>query len=293
MARRLADDEALDAYSAAVASVAARASPSVLGIRSLRGDRGGAGSGFVFTPDGLVLTNSHVVAGARRVEVRSTDTDAVIAEVIGDDPHTDTALLRAALGIPALELGRSRELRVGQLAIAIGNPLGFDATVTAGVVSALGRSLRSSSGGPLMNARGQVIGMNTAIILGAQGICFAIGADTVHDVAIGLLRHGRIRRASLGIAVLTVAVSQQIRRHFDGRTQSAVRIADVQPRGAADTAGLRAGDLLMSIGGVRIAGVDDLWRFLTEERIGQALPIEVVRSGRRRVCTIMPCEQAA
>ena len=305
------DGELLDAYSAAVTSVAARASRSVVGIRTTTARRGAtsSGSGFALTPDGLILTNSHVIAGARRIEVDTVDGECLDADLIGDDAHTDTALIRITGNVPAVTLGRSRALRVGQLAIAIGNPLGFDCTVTAGVVSALGRSLRSStgrliddvvqtdvalnpgnSGGPLMNAQGRVIGMNTAIIQGAQGLCFAIGIDTVREVAVGLLRFGRIRRASLGIGAQTVTVSQSIRRQFGLRGRTAVRVTEVTSGSAAAAAGLRAGDLLVEIAGREIGGVDELWRWLTQERIGSATAIEIVRTGRRQSLSVTPRE---
>lgn len=308
-----ADDAALDAYSQAVTSVAELASPGVVGIRAARGSRGApaGGSGFALTPDGLVLTNSHVVTGASKIEVSTLDDDTFEADLIGDDPHTDTALIRVAGRMSPLSLGRSAELRVGQLAIAIGNPLGFDCTVTAGVVSALGRSLRATtgrliddvvqtdaalnpgnSGGPLMDSRGRVIGMNTAIIPGAQGLCFAIAVDTVHRVAIELLRRGRIRRASLGIAAHTVAVSQAIRRHFGLAGRTAARVREVETGSPAAAAGIEAGDLIIRIGETEASGVDALHRWLIEERIGTPVALELVRRGRHRKLELIPREAA-
>jgi S1-C subfamily serine protease len=305
------DGAALDAYSQAVASVAQLASPGVVGIRAARAARGApaGGSGFALTPDGLVLTNSHVVTDAAEIEVSTIDDDTFEADLIGNDPHTDTALIRVTGRLAPLSLGRSRELRVGQIAIAIGNPLGFDCTVTAGVVSALGRSLRATtgrliddvvqtdaalnpgnSGGPLMDSQGRVIGMNTAIIPGAQGLCFAIAVDTVHRVAIELLRHGRIRRASLGVAAHTVAISQAIRRHFELDARTAVRVREVEARSPAAAAGVEPGDLIIRIGGTEASGVDALHRWLIEERIGTPVSLELVRRGRHRQLELVPRE---
>ncbi len=304
------DVVALDAYSRAVTRVAASASRGVVGVRVTRGGRrAGGGSGFALTPDGLVLTNSHVVSGASAIEVTTADGERLEADLIGEDPHTDTGLIRVSGRLEALPLGRSHAVQVGQLAIAIGNPLGFDCSVTAGVVSALGRSLRAASGrliddviqtdaalnpgnsgGPLMDSRGQVIGMNTAIIQGAQGLCFAIAVDTVHPVAVQLLRHGRIRRANLGIAAQTVPVSQSIRHHFGLAARTAVRIADVEPDSPAAHAGVSSGDLLIRIDGAEASGIDALHRWLTEERIGQPVMLELVRQGRHIRTTASPRE---
>jgi S1-C subfamily serine protease len=304
----------LDAYSRTVTSVAEAATPAVVAIHTRRssapgvqtgsspggGLQGGSASGFVFTPDGLILTNSHVVHGASALRVATVRGEEFEADLLGEDPHTDTALIRVSAAMPAVTLGRSHALRVGQVAIAIGNPLGFDCTVTAGVVSALGRSLRASSGrliedvvqtdaalnpgnsgGPLMDSAARVIGMNTAIIAGAQGICFAIAIDTVQRVALELLRHGRVRRASIGIGGQTVAVPQRLRRHFELPQLSAVRVISVLEGGAAARAELEAGDLLVRFDGQWIGGVDDLHRLLIDSRIGAATPLELVRRGRR------------
>jgi len=311
--RLIPDEEALDAYSQVVTRVAEHASRGVVGVRVARGRRNtqGGGSGFALTPDGLLLTNSHVVSGASDIEVTTLDGERFEADLIGEDPHTDTALIRVSGRLVPLALGSSKELRVGQLAVAIGNPLGFDCTVTSGVVSALGRSLRAgsgrliddviqtdaalnpgNSGGPLMDSHGRVIGMNTAIIQGAQGLCFAIAVDTVHPVAIQLLRHGRIRRASLGIAAQTVPISQSIRHHFGLSARTAVRVGEVEPGSPAERAGLKPADLITRIGQLEVSGIDALHRYLGEERIGERVAIEFVRMGRHRSAFVVPREAA-
>jgi S1-C subfamily serine protease len=311
------DEQALlDAYSHTVTSVAEAATPAVVAIHTRRlsapGIQGGSASGFVFTPDGLILTNSHVVHGASALRVATVRGEEFDADLLGEDAHTDTALIRVSAALPALTLGHSHGLRVGQLAIAIGNPLGFDCTLTAGVVSALGRSLRASSGrliegvvqtdaalnpgnsgGPLMDSAARVIGMNTAIIAGAQGICFAIAIDTVQRVAIELLRHGRVRRASIGIAGQTVAVPQRLRRHFELPQLSAVRVIHVLDGAAAAQAGVEPGDLLVRFDGQWIGGVDDLHRLLIDSRIGASVPLELVRRGRRVTVEVIGRESDA
>ncbi|HEY1725856.1 MAG TPA: trypsin-like peptidase domain-containing protein [Steroidobacteraceae bacterium] len=304
-----ADAGLLDAYSRTVTGVAEAATPAVVSIHTRRvaaaGPQGGSASGFVLAPDGLILTNSHVVRGAGALRVATVRGEEFDADLLGDDPHTDTALIRVSASIPAVTLGRSHDLRVGQVAIAIGNPLGFDCTVTAGVVSALGRSLRAASGrliedviqtdaalnpgnsgGPLMDSGARVIGMNTAIIAGAQGICFAIGIDTVQRVALELLRHGRVRRASIGIGGQTVLVPQRIRRHFDLPQAAAVRVLNVIEASAAAQAEIESGDLLVRFDGQWIGGVDDLHRLLIDSRIGASTPVELVRRGRRITVTV-------
>jgi S1-C subfamily serine protease len=278
-----------------------------------RGQQGGSASGFVFTPDGLILTNSHVVHGASALRVTSVRGEEFDADLVGEDPHTDTALIRvAAAALPAVTLGSSHALRVGQLAIAIGNPLGFDCTVTAGVVSALGRSLRASSGrliedviqtdaalnpgnsgGPLMDSGARVIGMNTAIIAGAQGICFSIAIDTVQRVALELLRHGRVRRASIGIGGQTAIIPQRLRRHFELPQSSAVRVLSVLEGSAAAAADIESGDLLVRFDDHWIEGVDDLHRLLIDSRIGASSTLELVRRGRRVRVDLIPREIAA
>jgi S1-C subfamily serine protease len=309
------DGALLDAYSRTVTSVAEAATPAVVAIHTRRssastaGIQGGSASGFVFTPDGLILTNSHVVHGASALRVATVRGEEFEADLLGEDPHTDTALIRVSASMPAVTLGRSHGLRVGQVAIAIGNPLGFDCTVTAGVVSALGRSLRASSGrliedvvqtdaalnpgnsgGPLMDSAGRVIGMNTAIIARAQGICFAIAIDTVQRVALELLRHGRVRRASIGIGGQTVAIPQRLRRHFELPQVSAVRVINVLQGGAAAAAEVESGDLIVRFDGQWIGGVDDLHRLLIDSRIGAAAPLELVRRGRRLMLDVVARE---
>jgi S1-C subfamily serine protease len=310
MSAAVGDEQALDVYSTLVATVAEQASPSVVAIQTSTGKKsGGSGSGFALTPDGLILTNSHVIHGAKRIRVETTQGTSDIAEIVGEDPHTDTALIRARVDVPPLELGSSRLLRVGQVAIAIGNPFGFECSVTAGVVSALGRSLRSStgrlidnviqtdtalnpgnSGGPLCDSAGRVIGMNTAIIASAQGICFATAIDTVRWVAMELLRHGRVRRGHLGIVAQTVTVPQRLRRHVDLAERTAVRIVKVSKEGPAGRSGIENGDLLLRFDGKPVIGIDDLLRSLGAEQIGRQVPVELWRFGRLVQASVVPVE---
>ncbi|HZR69183.1 MAG TPA: trypsin-like peptidase domain-containing protein [Burkholderiales bacterium] len=310
-----ADADPLDAYSQAVAGAAERAGPAVAHIEVTFGEgrrRAGSASGFAFTPDGLLLTNSHVVHGARSIAATFVDGQRREADLIGDDPDTDTAVLRVgAGGLASLELGSSRDLRVGQLAIAVGNPYGFQHTVTAGVVSALGRSLRSqsgrliddvlqtdaalnpgNSGGPLVDSRARVIGVNTAIIPGAQGLCFATAIDTVKWVAMQILREGRVRRGVLGIAGATVPLARRAARHFALENERAVRVESVEPRGPAAGAGLAAGDLLVAFEGQPVNGIDDLHRLLTRERIGAECTLTVLRAAQRLEVRVRPGERA-
>jgi len=314
----VADDvDLLDAYSRTVTSVAEAVTPAVVAIHTRRASArgspgGGSASGFVFTPDGLILTNSHVVHAANALRVATVRGDEFDADLVGEDPHTDTALIRVTGSMPAVTLGRSHALRVGQLAVAIGNPLGFDCTVTAGVVSALGRSLRASSGhliedvvqtdaalnpgnsgGPLMDSSGRVIGMNTAIIAGAQGICFAIAIDTVQRVALELLRHGRVRRASIGIGGQTTVIPQRLRRHFELPQSSGVRVLSVLEGSAAAAADIESGDLLVRFDGQWIGGVDDLHRLLIDSRIGASSTLELIRRGRQLSVEVTPRENSA
>jgi S1-C subfamily serine protease len=310
MSAAVGEEQALDVYSTLVATVAEQASPSVVAIQTSTGKKpGGSGSGFALTPDGLILTNSHVIHGAKRIRVETTQGTSDIAEIVGEDPHTDTALIRARVDLPPLELGSSRLLRVGQLAIAIGNPFGFECSVTAGVVSALGRSLRSStgrlidnviqtdtalnpgnSGGPLCDSAGRVIGMNTAIIASAQGICFATAIDTVRWVAMELLRHGRVRRSHLGIVAQTVTVPQRLRRHVDLAERTAVRIVNVSKEGPARRSGIESGDLLLRFDSKPVVGIDDLLRSLGAEQIGREVPVELWRFGRLVQASVVPVE---
>jgi S1-C subfamily serine protease len=305
----------LDAYSRAVADAVERVAPAVAHVQ-VRGRRAGAagrnaegaGSGFVISPDGLVVTNSHVVRGARHVRVTLYDGFTDGADLIGEDPGTDLALLRISGGrLATASLGDSSRLRPGHLVIAIGNPLGFEATVTAGVVSALGRTMRSvsgrlidqviqtdaalnpgNSGGPLVSSRGEVVGVNTAVIMGAQGICFAIPSTTVQLVVPQLLAHGHVRRAWLGLVGQTV----RFRGPVDGRRlpgrQSGVLVRQVEPGSPAAAGGLRAQDVLVEINGQRVADVDDLQRVLTGDLIGATATLGVLRAGERRTITLVP-----
>jgi S1-C subfamily serine protease len=298
---QFAADEFLDEYSKTVTRAAELVGPAVAHLEVEIGKRRGTGSGFAFTPDGLLLTNSHVVHGARRIQATFADGTSRDADLIGDDPHTDTAVLRiGASRLPAVALGSSRAVRVGQLAIAIGNPYGFQHTVTAGVVSALGRSLRAqsgrliddvlqtdaalnpgNSGGPLVDSRGEVIGVNTAIIPMAQGICFATAVDTVKWVALQLLRDGRVRRGYLGIAGANVPLPRRIARHFGLGNARAVRVESLEDRGPASRAGVEAGDLVVAFDATMVEGIDSLHRLLTVERIGKALAITVIRRAQK------------
>lgn len=291
------DGALLDAYSETVSQVAARVSPAVVKIEAEKRGRGGTGSGFVFTGNGYVLTNSHVVHGARELQVVLHDGRRFSAEVVGDDPHTDLAVVRvSADGLPVLELGESKSLKPGQLAIAIGSPYGFSYSVTAGVVSALGRSLRSesgrlmddiiqtdaalnpgNSGGPLVDSRGRAIGVNSAVILPAQGLCFAIPIDTAKYVAGRLIEHGRIRRGYLGLGGQNVAVPRGLARRLGVEAESGVLVIAVEPDGPAAEAGVEEGDLVVSFDGRPLKGIDDLHRALTEQAIGRESRLTVVR----------------
>src|SRR5882724_1586800 len=309
-----ADGELLDAYSQAVVAAAERVGPAVVHLEVELGanSRRGTGSGFAFTPDGLLLTNSHVVHGARRIKATFADGFSRDADLLGEDPDTDIAVVRiGANALPSVVLGSSRGLRVGQLAIAIGNPYGFQHTVTAGVVSALGRSLRAqtgrliddvlqtdaalnpgNSGGPLVNSRGEVIGVNTAIIPGAQGICFATAIDTVKWVAMQLLRDGRVRRGFLGIAGANVPLARRVARHFSLANTHAVRVESVEKDGPASRADLRSGDRIVSFAGAAVNGIDDLHRALTAERIGRAHRVQLLRGTELVELQIEPAEAA-
>ncbi len=317
-ARGGGDEDPLDAYSRAVVAAAERVGPAVahLEVAQARPRRGrgehGTGSGFAFTPDGLLVTNSHVVHGASAVRATFADGASYDAQVIGDDPDTDIAVLRVgASGLATAELGRSRDVRVGQLAIAIGNPYGFQHTVTAGVVSALGRSLRATtgrliddviqtdaalnpgnSGGPLVDARGRVIGVNTAIIPMAQGICFATAIDTAQWVIMQLLRDGRVRRGYLGFAGANVPLGRRLVRHHALDGERAVRVETVERDGPAARAGLEAGDLIVAFDGARVGGIDDLHRLLGAERIGRSASLAVLRRGRRLELAVTAAERA-
>jgi S1-C subfamily serine protease len=309
------DDALLDAYSSAVVRASERVSPSVVHIESIHEPRGkrGTGSGFVFTSNGYILTNSHVVHDASRVEVTLADGTRQPADLIGDDPETDLAVVRVkANDLTPATLGDSKALRVGQLAIAIGHPYGFQVTVTAGVVSALGRSLRSqagrliddvlqtdaalnpgNSGGPLVTSRGEVIGVNTAIIPSAQGICFAIAINTAKFVAGRLIRDGRVRRSRIGAAVQTVPLPRRVVDRHDLSINSGVLIVAVEPGGPAERASLEEGDVVVSFEGRPIAGLDDLHRLLTEEKVGHRANLEVLRRDALITLDIVPQESNA
>jgi len=316
LAPAAADDGALlDAYSAAITDVVDRVGPTVVRIDVWHGrnaTRAGSGSGVIVAPDGLVLTNSHVVGGAARVELMTTEGRALTARVVGDDPDTDLALVRvdAPVTLPAAELGDSKRLRRGQLVVAIGNPLGFESTVTAGVVSALGRSLRSrtgrliddviqtdaalnpgNSGGPLVSSRGAVIGINTAVIQGAQGICFAVAANTAKFVLGELVRHGRVRRAFIGISAQQTAIARRIQLAAGLSQQSSATVIASEPGSPANRAGLLSGDMIVRLDGEPVTGADDLIRLLTGERIGKPIEIDVLRLGKPRTFTLVPEER--
>src|SRR5438132_1520826 len=312
---RLDDGALLDAYSRAVTEVVDRLGPTVVRVdvwKRGKPDRAGSGSGVIVAPDGFVLTNSHVVGGASRVELTPVDGRSLGARLVGDDPDTDLALVRvdAATTLPAASLGDSKRLKRGQLVVAIGNPLGFESTVTTGVVSALGRSLRAqsgrliedviqtdaalnpgNSGGPLVSSRGEVVGINTAVILGAQGICFAVASNTASFVLGELVRHGRVRRAHIGIAAQQFALSRR-RRHAAELTQeTAVMVASIEPGSPAEQAGLLAGDIILALDGVAITGADDLIRVLAADKIGRTIQLEVLHNGTRRVLSLVPHER--
>ena len=309
---RLHDDTLLDAYSAAVTEAAERITPSVVNIevrtQGKRGEQRGGGSGFLFTPDGFILTNSHVVTGATSIDVTLMDGTRCAASIIGNDPHTDLAVVRisAPTQVPA-QFGDSDSIRPGQLAIAVGNPLGFQTTVTAGVISALGRTMRAksgrlidsviqtdaalnpgNSGGPLVSSRGEVIGVNTAVIMGAQGICFAIGINTAKFVASRLIRDGHITRSYIGVAGQSVPLHRRVVRFYDLPVESGVLVVGVEKDSPASAAGLREGDLIVAFNGLPVASVDDLHRLLTEEHVERNAELTVIRLTERLALPIVP-----
>jgi S1-C subfamily serine protease len=303
------EGEALDAYSRVVTTVAERVSPAVVRIQveSARG-HGGSGSGFVFTPDGFIITNSHVVHGGVNVKALTPDAGEFKAQLIGEDPDTDLAVLRIdAPGLRTVQLGDSRRIRVGQLVVAIGNPYGFQHTVTAGVVSALGRSLRSqsgrliddviqtdaalnpgNSGGPLVNAAGEVIGVNTATILPAQGLCFAISVNTAQFIASSLIRQGVVRRSYIGVQAQTVPLNRVIARHYDLQNATGALVLSPEAGSPAAKAGLQEGDVIVALEGEPVEGVDVLHRLLSEERIGASTRLTVLRGSRRVEFKVVP-----
>src|SRR5882762_5756003 len=303
---RLDDDQMLDAYSRAVIQAVDAVGPAVVNVQRERG----GGSGVIFTPDGLILTNHHVVDGSARVEVILPEGRALRADVIGHDSGTDLAVLRIdGTSLPWARFGDSRRVRVGQVAIAIGNPYGFQHTVTSGVISALGRSLRSqsgrliddiiqtdaalnpgNSGGPLVTTLGEVVGINTAMIHQAQGLCFAIGINTARFVASRLIRDGRIRRGYIGIAGQNIDVPRTMARANQVAIASAVRVDSVEKGSPAAKAGLEKGDIIVAFGEVATTGVDDLHRVLGEEQINRPVDVAVIRGGQRRIIAVTPVE---
>jgi S1-C subfamily serine protease len=321
----IADDtELIDAYSQAVVGAVEAVSPAVVKIDAPRpqggrrrhaegGDPGsGSGSGFVLTPDGFVVTNSHVVSGARELRVTMQDGHQLRGDVVGDDPDTDLALVRVTQStghLPFVTLGDSNAVKAGQVAIAIGNPYGFECSVTSGVVSARGRSLRArsgrlmddiiqtdaalnpgNSGGPLVTTRGEVIGVNTAMILPAQGLCFAIASNTVRFVVSRLLRDGRIRRSYLGVAGQRVPLPRRLVLHHRLAQASGIRVISVEPGSPAEAAGIREHDLIVAFDDQPVTGVDDLHRLLTEDRIGVPSHLTTVSGADRRERTVVPAE---
>ena len=310
-------EELLDAYSSAVVRVVEEVSPSVVQVR-VRGSRQGhaaqgAGSGSILSPDGLVLTNNHVVEGASAIELATIDARRFAARILGRDPDTDIAVLRAETGdrLPAARLGNSKLVKAGQIAIAIGNPLGFESTVTAGIVSAVGRSLRAqngrligdviqtdaalnpgNSGGPLVNSRAEVIGVNTAVIMGAQGICFSVASNTAQHVITQILQHGRVRRARLGIAGDQVSLPQRLRAQAGLSQQAGVRVVEVQSGSPAQVAGLEPGDVILALDQDTVTGIDDIARVLDGSKIGKRVEVRVLRDAAHiRTLELVPTER--
>ncbi len=308
------DAALLDSYSQAVVDIVDSVGPSVVRIDVRRGDgsRGGSGSGVIVSPDGLAITNSHVVQGSRRADVTLLDGRVLDARVLGDDPDTDLAVLRLEndAALPAARLGNSKALRRGQMAIAIGNPLGFDATVTAGVVSALGRSLRSksgrliedviqtdaalnpgNSGGPLVSSMGEVVGINTAIIMGAQGICFAVASNTAAYALSEILRHGRVRRGSIGIGAGTTSLPRRVALRLGLEQRMGATVTTIEPKSPADEAGMLTGDIVLAVDGKVVTGADDIVRALDADTIGRSVPLDVLRRAEPRRFWVNPRER--
>jgi S1-C subfamily serine protease len=314
------ESEVFDAYSKAVILAADAISPAVVNIEviqhastreeSSKDHPHATGSGFIFTPDGYILTNSHVVHGAGRVDVGLSDGRRMRADLVGDDPETDLAVLRISAGdLTAAPLGDSNRIRVGQLVVAIGNPFGFQCTVTAGVISALGRSLRArsgrlidnilqtdaalnpgNSGGPLVSSRAEVIGVNTATIMPAQGLCFAIAINTAKFVAGRLIRDGRIVRGYIGMAGQNVQLPRRLVHFHKVAVGSGVMIASLEPGSPAERAELRTGDVIIGLGGKPVAGIDDLQRLLSSDCVGVTLEVSVVRAAELLTLRIIPAE---
>ena len=309
------DAALLDEYSRVVTEAVERVGPSVVRIDVRRNGRSaGAGSGLIVSSDGLALTNSHVVQGARVVALTTLEGRELQARVLGDDPDTDLALLRVEsdVSLPAARLGDSSKLRRGQIAIAIGNPLGFDATVTAGVISALGRSLQArtgrmiedvvqtdaalnpgNSGGPLVSSAGEVIGINTAVIMGAQGICFAVASNTANFVAGEIARHGRVRRAYIGVGAATTTIPRRIVMRLDLEQATGARILSVDQAGPAAHAGLLTGDIILALDGKPITSVGELLRALDADKIDRTISVDFLRRSDRLRVWIGPVERPA
>jgi S1-C subfamily serine protease len=304
------EGEAMDAYSRVVVGVSDAIRPAVVNIRGERGRAEGSGSGVLFTPDGFLLTNHHVVHGQRRVRVRLNDGREVLGRLVGEDPWTDLAIVQAdGAPLPFANLGDSAKLRVGQLVVAIGSPFGFESTVTAGVVSALGRTLRSitghlvdnviqtdaalnpgNSGGPLMDSRGQVVGINTAIIHPAQGICFAIPINMAKHILPQLMKHGRVVHGYLGLHGRNVPIPRALARGYGLETAGGVEVLAVEPDGPADQAGVQEGDVVLVLGDHATPTVDDLHKCLTEQPVGVATSITILRGERRLERLVVPAE---
>lgn len=308
------EDELLDAYSQAVIGVVERVSPSVVHVR-VRGNRPGqlgSGSGTILSPDGIILTNNHVIDGVAAIELALNDGRHMPARILGRDPDTDIAVLRAETDdrLPAARLGNSKKVRQGQVAVAIGNPFGFESTVTAGIISAVGRSLRAqngrligdviqtdaalnpgNSGGPLVNSRGEVMGVNTAVIMGAQGICFSVASNTAQHVLTQILAHGRVRRARLGVAGEQVHLPQWIKAST-GLTQGAgVLVVEVQPGSPAYAGGIEPRDVIVGVDKEVVTGIDDIARILDGTRIDKRVAIHLLREGRLRTLEVVPTER--
>jgi S1-C subfamily serine protease len=304
--RQTNDEELLDSYSAAVVHAVETIGPAVVRVERERG----GGSGVIFTPDGFVLTNSHVAHGASQLTVTLSDGRTTRGDLVGDDPHTDLAVLRLdASSLPWAGLGDSRRVRVGQMAIAIGNPFGFHHSATAGIVSGVGRSLRAgsgrlmddiiqtdaalnpgNSGGPLVTSRAEVIGVNTATILPAQGLCFAVASNTARFVAGRLMSDGRIRRSYIGVGGQNVPIPRRPGDRPHIAASSGVLVLSVESGSPASQAGLMAGDIIISFGGLPVTAVDDLHRALTAERIDVPGTITILRNGSRQQLTVVPRE---
>jgi S1-C subfamily serine protease len=307
----LHDDELLDSYSKTISAVARRIAPSVVNIRVMsKSGRAGGGSGFVIAPDGFILTNSHVVQAARELEITLHDGRTYPARIVGTDPETDLAVVRVdAPDLHHARFANSATIRVGQIAVAVGSPYGFSQTVTAGIVSALGRTMRSergrlmddiiqtdaalnpgNSGGPLLNSAGEVIGVNTAVILPAQGICFAIASNTAHLVAGWLIRDGRIRRSSIGFAGQNVPLHPRVVRFHDLPVKSGVQVTEISQGSPAAVAGLKEGDIIVGFKGQPISTIDDLHKRLVASEIGVTSPMMIIRGKEKLFLIVTPRE---